>query len=85
MPIVFKIPEMKVSMFNNINPGDLVQVWFTVVDVVGDNVHLAGGITIGRESITGHKPKARTPDEVWASWTNEQKNEAVMKMLGFPE
>lgn len=75
----FPQPEKKAFMFDNIKPGDMVRIdsWLPVTNVDGDNITIAGAITTGRESIVGHKPKERTPDEIWAGLTAEQKRALI--------
>lgn len=75
----FPKPKMKASMLDNIREGDKVQVWLTVEGVDGDSIHLVGGITTGRESIVGHKPRERTPDEIWAGLTDMEKNMIMIR------
>lgn len=79
IPGEYGYPEMKVSVFDNIKPGDKVQVWLPVEGVDGDSIHLVGGITTGRESIVGHKPKERTPDEIWAGLADMEKNMIMIR------
>lgn len=72
-------PPMKAFMFDNIKPGDKVQVWIPVTHVDGDNITLAELITTGRESIVGHKPKDRTLDEEWAALTEHEKQMLIQR------
>lgn len=71
--------EMKVLMFDNIKVGDFVQTksWLPVTGVDGDSITIDDSFTTGRESITGHKPKERSPDEVWAELTEEQRRALI--------
>lgn len=73
--VVGKSAIGKVFMFNDIKPGDVVRVdsWLPVTSVDGDSITIAGAITTGRESIVAHKPKERTPDEIWATLTDDEK------------
>lgn len=59
-------------MPEEIQVGDQVQLWLEVTDVLGDSVTVAGLVTTGKESITGHRSK-QSPDEVWARMTIEEK------------
>lgn len=66
-------------MFDDIRPGDVVRVdsWLPVTGVDGDSITIAGAITTGRESIVAYQRRSRSPDEVWATLTDEQKRELI--------
>ena len=70
---------MSAFVFNDIKPGDKVQMWFDVEDVVGDKIYLVGGVTAGRESIVGHQPKEKSLDEEWAGLTDHEKKMLIQK------
>lgn len=69
--------EMKVFMFDNIKVHDRVQVWLPVTSIDGDSITIADHVTVGRESIVGHQQKGRTPDEVWAELSDEEKRKLI--------
>lgn len=69
----------EVSSMRNINPGDMVRIdsWLPVTSVDGDNITVAGSITTGLKSIVAHKFKERSPDEIWASLTDDEKSQLI--------
>lgn len=74
--------EIKMFMFDNIKVGDNVRVnsWLPVTAIDEDNITIADRITLGRESIVGHQQKGRTPDEVWAGLSDEEKRKLIERM-----
>lgn len=77
--------EAKVSMFSDIKVGDWVQIssWVPVTHVDGDNITIAGSVTVGRESVVGLRESSplrkKTLDEEWAALTEHEKRMLIQR------